>query len=165
MPKERRLAHADCASGLHTYQEMREQAPALQKNPGPQRVPNCHAPPRLLSSAPRRFACLAARAGRRWFEFSRAIGPRDRLSADPREKTVNQTVRVEIYDQAYHLRGEMQESYARELAQYVDEKMRAVAAETRTVDSLRVAVLTAIHLADEVFIWRARQKELEGEIR
>ncbi len=78
---------------------------------------------------------------------------------------MNQTVRVEIYDQAYHLRGEMQEAYAQELAQYVDAKMRAVAAETRTVDSLRVAVLTAIHLADEVFTLRARQKELEGEIR
>jgi cell division protein ZapA len=77
---------------------------------------------------------------------------------------VSQTVKVEICDQAYHLRGEIQEEYAQELARYVDQRMRAVAA-TSAVDSLRAAVLTAIHLADEVFALKARQKELEGEIR
>ena len=37
------------------------------------------------------------------------------------------SVRVEIYDQVYHLRGESQEGHAQELARYVDERMRAVA--------------------------------------
>jgi len=78
---------------------------------------------------------------------------------------VEQSVRVEIYDQVYHLRGETQEEHAQELARYVDERMRAVAEVTGAVDSQRIAVLAALHLADELFQLRARQEELEGQIR
>ena len=56
---------------------------------------------------------------------------------------------VEIYDQVYHLSGQDTE-HIRELAARVDAKMRAVAAHGRTVDSLRVAVLAALNLADEL---------------
>jgi cell division protein ZapA len=58
-------------------------------------------------------------------------------------------VTVEIYDQVYHLSGQDVE-HIRELAARVDAKMRAVAAQGRTVDSLRVAVLAALNLADEL---------------
>jgi cell division protein ZapA len=58
-------------------------------------------------------------------------------------------VTVEIYDQLYHLAGQDTE-HIRELAARVDAKMRAVAAQGRTVDSLRVAVLAALNLADEL---------------
>jgi cell division protein ZapA len=58
-------------------------------------------------------------------------------------------VTVEIYDQLYHLSGQDSE-HIRELAAKVDAKMRAVAAQGRTVDSLRVAVLAALNLADEL---------------
>jgi cell division protein ZapA len=78
---------------------------------------------------------------------------------------VPDSVRVEIYDQVYHLRGETDEAHAQELARYVDERMRAVAEVTGAVDSLRIAVLAALHLADEVAHLRARQQELEGQIR
>jgi cell division protein ZapA len=56
---------------------------------------------------------------------------------------------VSIYDQMYHLRGQNPD-HIRQLAELVDSKMRAVAAHGRTVDSLRVAVLAALNLADEV---------------
>jgi cell division protein ZapA len=56
---------------------------------------------------------------------------------------------VSIYDQTYHLRGQ-DPNHIRQLADLVDSKMRAVAAQGRTVDSLRVAVLAALNLADEV---------------
>ena len=56
---------------------------------------------------------------------------------------------VSIYDQAYHLRGQNPD-HIRRLAALVDTKMRAVAAQGRTVDSLRVAVLAALNLADEL---------------
>jgi len=78
---------------------------------------------------------------------------------------VEHSVRVEIFDQVYHLRGESEEAQAQELARYVDERMRAVAEVTGAVDSLRVAVLASLHLADEIFRLRARQQELETEIR
>jgi cell division protein ZapA len=58
-------------------------------------------------------------------------------------------VTVEIYDQTYHLSGQ-DAAHVRDLAARVDAKMRAVAAQGRTVDSLRVAVLAALNLADEL---------------
>jgi cell division protein ZapA len=58
-------------------------------------------------------------------------------------------VTVEIYDQIYHLSGQ-DEDHIRDLAARVDAKMRAVSAQGRTVDSLRVAVLAALNLADEL---------------
>ncbi|MGD0736573.1 MAG: cell division protein ZapA [Terracidiphilus sp.] len=58
-------------------------------------------------------------------------------------------VTVEIYDQTYHLSGQDTE-HIRQLAERVDAKMRAVAAQGRTVDSLRVAVLAALNFADEL---------------
>ncbi len=58
-------------------------------------------------------------------------------------------VTVEIYDQTYHLSGQDAE-HIRELAARVDAKMRAVAGQGNTVDSLRVAVLAALNLADDL---------------
>lgn len=58
-------------------------------------------------------------------------------------------ITVSIYDQTYHLRGQ-DADHVRQLADLVDSKMRAVAAQGRTVDSLRVAVLAALNLADEL---------------
>jgi cell division protein ZapA len=58
-------------------------------------------------------------------------------------------ITVSIYDQTYHLRGD-DPDHIRALADMVDGKMRAVAAHGRTVDSLRVAVLAALNLADEL---------------
>jgi cell division protein ZapA len=56
---------------------------------------------------------------------------------------------VSIYDQAYHLTGQ-NPAHIHRLAELVDAKMRAVATHGRTVDSLRVAVLAALNLADEL---------------
>jgi len=60
----------------------------------------------------------------------------------------NNSVRVEIYDQVYNLRGSDSE-YVFKLAEYVDTKMRTVAEQTSTIDSLRLAVLAALNIADE----------------
>jgi cell division protein ZapA len=65
------------------------------------------------------------------------------------EPTPANYITVEIYDQTYHLSGQDAE-HIRQLAALVDAKMRAVAAQGRTVDSLRVAVLAALNLADEL---------------
>ena len=58
------------------------------------------------------------------------------------------SVRVEIFDQAYNLRGS-DANYIMKLADYVDAKMRAVAKQTQTVDTVRLAVLAALNIADE----------------
>ena len=78
---------------------------------------------------------------------------------------MSKSVKVEIYDQSYQIRGELEETYVRELAGFVDAKMRAVAESTRTIDSLRVAVLTALNIADELHALRQRQGRVEGALR
>jgi cell division protein ZapA len=60
-----------------------------------------------------------------------------------------EAITVDIYDQTYHLRGH-DPAYIRRLAEMVDAKMRAVASHGKTVDSLRVAVLAALNIADEL---------------
>jgi cell division protein ZapA len=70
-------------------------------------------------------------------------------------------VNVEIYDQVYHLRG-VDAEYIESLAALVNEKMRAVSAQGGTVDSLRVAVLAALNIADELCTLRQQYDELAG---
>jgi cell division protein ZapA len=65
-------------------------------------------------------------------------------------------VKVEIYGQSYTLSGDLDENYVHKLARYVDGKMSAVAEATQTVDSVRVAVLAAMAIADEL---HTRQNE------
>src|ERR1035438_2506672 len=68
----------------------------------------------------------------------------------------NSSVRVEIFDQAYNLRGSDPE-YILKLAEYVDSKMRAVAEATNTIDTVRLAVLAALNIADEYHLLKKRQ--------
>jgi cell division protein ZapA len=70
-------------------------------------------------------------------------------------------VTVSIYDQTYHLRGH-NPAYIERLAELVDGKMRAVASHGATVDSLRVAVLAALNIADELMMANARLETLTG---
>jgi cell division protein ZapA len=72
-------------------------------------------------------------------------------------------VSVDIYDQVYHLRGTDPEHIER-LAALVDEKMRAVASHGSTVDSLRVAVLASLNIADELIRLRSRYETLAGSM-
>jgi cell division protein ZapA len=74
-------------------------------------------------------------------------------------------VKIEIYDQTYNVNADQNEEYLKELAAYVDARMRVVAEATRTVDSLKVAVLAALNIADEMFTLRQRQQEIEGPLR
>jgi cell division protein ZapA len=70
----------------------------------------------------------------------------------------NESVRVEIFDQAYNLRGSDPE-YILKLAEYVDSKMRAVAQATNTIDTVRLAVLAALNIADEYHLLKRKDKD------
>ncbi len=76
--------------------------------------------------------------------------------------TAPQSVRVEIYDQSYHLRGTDPE-YITKLGEMVDNKMRLIAQQTQTIDSLRLAVLAAVNLADEYMLLRKKYEALSGD--
>jgi cell division protein ZapA len=68
-----------------------------------------------------------------------------------------QAVQVNIFHQTYTLRTAGNEKEVQELADSVDELMNAIAARSASADSLRVAVLACLHLAD-------RLRGLEGEL-
>ncbi len=74
------------------------------------------------------------------------------------------SVRVEIYDQAYNLRGS-DPQYIFKLAEFVDLKMRTVAEQTQTVDSLRLAVLAALNIADEYMVLKRRYESLAADYK
>lgn len=74
----------------------------------------------------------------------------------------NSSVRVEIYDQAYNLKGS-DPDYIFKLAEYVDGKMRTVAQQTATVDSLRLAVLAALNIADEYHMLKRKYDGVASE--
>ena len=76
----------------------------------------------------------------------------------------SQGVRVQIYDQYYQLRSESDDNYTRELAQSVDSTMRTIAEKTKTYDSLRLAVLAALHFADECERSRGRSETLSKAV-
>jgi cell division protein ZapA len=71
----------------------------------------------------------------------------------------SEPIRVVIYDQEYFMRADLDREYVHRLAQYLDAKMRSIAERTRTVDSLRVAVLAALNVADEYHQIKAKHEE------
>jgi cell division protein ZapA len=58
------------------------------------------------------------------------------------------------------MRGDLDQEYIQMLAQYLDTKMRSIAERTRTVDTLRVAMLAALNVADEYHQLKARYDEV-----
>ncbi len=70
---------------------------------------------------------------------------------------------VEIYDQVYQLSG-TDSAYIERLATLVDSRMRAISAHGATVDSLRVAVLAALNIADEMLSTQARHDQLAATV-
>jgi len=80
----------------------------------------------------------------------------------PAKDAANGSVRVEIFDQVYNLRGS-DADYILKLAEYVDGKMRAVSEQTATVDSVRLAVLAALNIADEYHLLKRRLEKPSAE--
>lgn len=74
-------------------------------------------------------------------------------------------MKIEVFDQTYNIQADGEEASLRQLASFVDEKMRAVAESTRQADSTRVAVLAALNIADELLTLRKRVKQIEGPMR
>ena len=63
---------------------------------------------------------------------------------------------VEIFGQTYSVRAAGDPAYIRELAAFVDRKMREVSEHTATVDAAKIAILTALNISDEFYQYRSR---------
>src|ERR671916_669749 len=76
----------------------------------------------------------------------------------------SRVVTVEIHGQQYPIRSGLDPAYVQELASYVDGKMRAAARETLAGDTLKIAVLAALNIADECFRVQAEDRDRRNSI-
>ena len=72
----------------------------------------------------------------------------------------SRVIHVEIHGQRYPIRSALDTQYVAELAAFVDEKMRLAAQECPAGDTLKVAVLAALNIADELFRARGKADEV-----
>jgi cell division protein ZapA len=70
-------------------------------------------------------------------------------------------VHVEIFGQTYTVRAGTDAGYVEKLAAYVDSQMMDVSRNAGAVDSVRIAVLAALNIADECFQLRAQEGDAE----
>ena len=64
-------------------------------------------------------------------------------------------VQVDIHGQRYPIRSDLDPQYVAELAAFVDEKMRLVSQELASADPVRLAIVAALNITDELFRARA----------
>jgi cell division protein ZapA len=78
-----------------------------------------------------------------------------------------EVIEIEVFDRRYPLRvtSDLDRKHVMELAAEVDRRMREIATQTRTVDSLKIAILTALHLVEELRERTGGDQELEKAVR
>src|SRR5262247_839356 len=78
--------------------------------------------------------------------------------------TSSPTIRVEIYNQTYNIRSDGDTEYIIQLAEFVDGRMREISSGTLTVDSLKVAILAALHIADELHRLKNMHEQADSQL-
>jgi cell division protein ZapA len=73
-----------------------------------------------------------------------------------------ESISVEIYGQTYNVRGEGDPAYLSELARFVDDRMREVAAQISSGDPVKIAILAALNMADDLHRLRSHQQSVVG---
>lgn len=86
------------------------------------------------------------------------------LNGRNKSESSEQSIRVEIYNQTYNIRSDGDNEYIMRLAEYVDGKMRDISSGTLTVDSLKVAILAALHIADEFHQLKNQQEQADAQL-
>jgi len=72
-------------------------------------------------------------------------------------------VQVEIFGQTYSLKGGADSGYIKELAALIDSRMREIQKGTGTADGYRLAILTALNIADELHRLKTTHHHLHRE--
>jgi cell division protein ZapA len=78
--------------------------------------------------------------------------------------TDTHVIPISIQGQQYPIRTTLEPEYVQRLATFVDEKMRAASESTPSSDSLRLAVLAALNIADELFRCRDATSQRDGQL-
>jgi cell division protein ZapA len=75
------------------------------------------------------------------------------------------SIRVEIYNQTYSIRSfDGDSEYIMQLAEYVNGKMNEISSKSLTVDSLKVAILAALQIADDLHRLKSLHEKVDGEL-
>ena len=75
-----------------------------------------------------------------------------------------QVVSVEIRGQRYPIRSDLDAKYVNGLATYVDEKIRAASESSPSGDTLRLTMIAALNIADELFRCQDVQQASRGAL-
>jgi cell division protein ZapA len=75
-------------------------------------------------------------------------------------------IEIEVYGQTYRIRvkGEEDKKYISLLTSYLDEKMKEVAVKSKSADSLKIAVLAALNIVDELFLTQKKIDQMNEVI-
>ena len=81
---------------------------------------------------------------------------------DPSNKA--QVVKVVIFGDEYSIRGTDDPEYISSVADYLDKKMQEIASKNKSMPPNRIAVLTALNLAGELFDEQKKNKNGIAEV-
>ena len=75
-----------------------------------------------------------------------------------------QRVEVEILGQKYTIRSEADPKYVRDLAAYVEKRVKSVEGQMRGQDPIKALALAGLYIADELFQAREDLSKYEGDL-
>jgi len=73
-------------------------------------------------------------------------------------------IQVEIFGQTYPIRAGVEADYLRKLASFVDQKMIEISRGMTTIDPLKIAVMTALAVADELHQEKEKSRRLDAMV-
>ena len=80
------------------------------------------------------------------------------------EPVQEQVTTVTIFNQTFRVRSGDNPEYVQKLARHVDEKMSELAEQTLTVDTLKIAILAALNIADDYISTREELEQFERRV-
>ena len=86
------------------------------------------------------------------------------LGKSSMDTTTTTPDQIEIYNQTYNIRSDGDTEYIIQLAEFVDSRMREISSGTLTVDSLKVAILAALHVADELHRLKHLHEQADAQL-
>lgn len=77
-----------------------------------------------------------------------------------------EVLKINIYGTEYPIKSdsETDTDYIRKVAEYVDRKMREIDQNSKSKSSLKVAILAALNITDELFQEKMHRKKLVNEL-
>ena len=74
------------------------------------------------------------------------------------------SVKVNIMGMEYAIKADVNQDYIQELASYVNNKMQRLNSGAPTYTPLKIAVLSAVNISDELFLFKWKYENLVKEI-